>query len=307
MSNSYFKGYWMATNRCNLSCSYCVLENAPHQLKQELDLDAKKELVSHLYHKLNFRRLTLSGGEVVIFGKRAPSGFIELLRHIRTFRSKDPEKNLEIEMYTNGTFVDANVVEEMDGVVDTVAVTIDGAQDNFLTQIGRNNQKFNQYFNQIVEVCSALTKKGIEVKLHSVISQKNHLFLADELEFILTSIEKAGGRIAKWKFFQYMSYDAPEKDQAHSVSREVYQNFMLRAEKALQDRKLELHFKSNEEMNASLFNILSYGNAQYMRDGDSWTSSKRTGDLRNYDSIEDLFSKHDINEKRFRQFHEIAK
>ena len=125
MVDSYYKGYWMVTNRCNLRCSYCVLENAPHQLKAELDLESKKELVSHLYHKLGYRRLTLSGGEVVIFGKRAPSGFIELLRHIRTFRSPDPTKNLGIEMYTNGTYLTEEVVKEMEGVVDMVAVTID--------------------------------------------------------------------------------------------------------------------------------------------------------------------------------------
>ena len=143
MSQTYYKGYWMVTNRCNLSCSYCVLENASHQLRAELDLEAKKEFVSHLYERLNFRRLTLSGGEVVIFGKRPPSGFIELLRHIRQYKSKDPAKNLEIEVYTNGTFLDENVISEMEGIVDMVAVTIDGAQDNFLTSIGRNNEKFN--------------------------------------------------------------------------------------------------------------------------------------------------------------------
>lgn len=113
MAESYYKGYWMVTNRCNLRCSYCVLENAPHQLKVELDLNGKKELVSHLYNKLGFRRLTLSGGEVVIFGKHPPSEFIELLRRIRTFRSPDPVKNLEIEIYTNGTYLDENVVNEM--------------------------------------------------------------------------------------------------------------------------------------------------------------------------------------------------
>ena len=177
MPNLYYKGYWMVTNRCNLRCTYCVLENAPHQLKAELDINGKKELISHLYHNLGFRRLTLSGGEILIIGKHPPTDFIELLHHIRTFRSPDPSKNLEIEMYTNGAYLTENVAKEMKGVVDTVAVTIDSANDKFLSEIGRNYKGHDKYYEHIVQVFSLLCQNGIELKLHSVISQKNHSFL----------------------------------------------------------------------------------------------------------------------------------
>lgn len=305
MAESYYKGYWMVTNRCNLRCSYCVLENAPHQLKSEINLNGKKELIYHLYHNFGFRRLTLSGGEVVIFGKRPPSEFIELLRYIRQFRSSDPLKNLEIEVYTNGTHLDETVSSEMQGVVDTVAVTIDGIKNSFLTEIGRNHRGHNNYFIHIVNVCSLLSKKGIEIKLHSVIGKKNYLFLADELPLIFDAVKEAGGRISYWKFFKYMSYDAPERDHIHAISDDLYHHFKELAQQALKGRHLHLHFKDNNEMNASLFNILSYGNAQYMRDNDSWSTSQRTEDLRSYASMSELFAKHDISESRFRHFHEI--
>lgn len=306
MKKSYYKGYWMVTNRCNLSCSYCVLENAPGQLRRELELEDKKALVSHLYHQLNFRQLTLSGGEVVIFGKRAPSGFIELLQHIRGFRYDDPKKNLATEMYTNGTYLTDEVMNEMEGVIDLVAVTIDGAQDQFLSQIGRNNQKFSNYFERIIRVCSSLSKRGIKLKLHSVISQKNHLTLTQELSMILDAIENAGGKISKWKFYQYMSYDDPSRDQAHAISLETYALFKEKAMIALEGRTPELHFKDNKEMNASLFNILSYGNAQFMNEGDTWSTSGRTDDLRTYGSMEELWGKHQIDPSRFRAFHEVV-
>lgn len=305
MLNSHYKGYWMVTNRCNLRCSYCVLENASHQLKAELDLKSKKELVSHLYNKLGFRRLTLSGGEVIIFGKHPPTEFIELLRHIRTFRSIDPSKNLEIEIYTNGTYLDANVINEMKGVVDTVAVTIDSAQDNFLSDIGRNFGRYNKYYENIMKGCGLLSKENIEIKFHSVVNTKNHLLLPDEVAFILDSFENAGGKLSCWKFFQYMSYDDPERDKAHAISTELYEQFRISTEIALKERIPRLHFKDNKEMNSSLFNILSYGNAQYMRDGDSWSTSQRTEDLRSYDSMAELFAKHDVNEERFNRFHKI--
>lgn len=302
---AFYKGYWMVTNRCNLNCSYCVLEDAPFQLKAELNLEAKKELVSHLYEKLGFRRLTLSGGEVIIFGSHPPFDFIEFLQHIKKFKSPNPEDNLEIELYTNGTYLKENVAEAMKGVVDTIAVTIDGVQNDFLSQLGRNHKRHNNYFQNISEVCKILSKNNIELKLHSVVCSKNHKTLPDELSYILNSLEEAGAEISYWKFFQYMSYDDADKDNAHKISADDYRIFKERTQEILGDRKPKLHFKDNKEMNDSLFNILSYGNAQYMRDGDTWTTSKRTEDLRTYSSMQDLFARHDINQDRFRQFHEI--
>jgi molybdenum cofactor biosynthesis enzyme MoaA len=307
MSNPCYKGYWMVTNRCNFRCSYCVLENAPHQLKAELDLEGKKELISHLYNKLGFRRLTLSGGEVLIIGKSPPKDFIELLRHIRQFRSSDPSKNLEIEIYTNGTYLDENVASEMEGVVDLVAVTIDSSKDSLLTELGRSNKKFNRYYDNAIRVCHLLSSKGIQLKLHSVVGRKNHLILPEEVASILDSLENVGVQLSCWKFYQYMSYDMPERDSIHAISEDLYNQFQEKVESALRDRQVPLHFKDNGEMNASLFNILSYGNAQYMRDGDTWSSSQRTKDLRSYDSMSQLFAEHDINEDRFRRFHEIGR
>jgi len=307
MADSFFKGYWMVTNRCNLKCSYCVLENAPHQRKAELDLMAKKELVSHLYSNLGFRRLTLSGGEVLIIGKHPPNDFIELLRHIRQFRSTDQNKNLEIELYTNGTYLTEEVASEMKGVVDLVAVTIDSSNQQFLTDIGRNTGRFNDYYHNIIKVCGLLAKNEIELKLHSVVGQKNHLTLPEEVSSILNAVEGVCNKVSCWKFYQYMSYDAPEKDQFHAIPSVIYQTFRTRVEEALLGRNIRLHFKDNEEMNVSLFNILSYGNAQYMRPGDTWSTSQRTADLRTYSSMADLFARHDIQENEFRRFHEIKR
>jgi MoaA/NifB/PqqE/SkfB family radical SAM enzyme len=305
MAEAYFKGYWMITNRCNLRCSYCVLENAPHQLKAELDLEGKKQLVNHLYHNLNFRRLTLSGGEVLIMGKHPPKEFIELLRHIRTFKHSNALQNLEIEVYTNGTYLTEEVAQEMKGVVDTAAVTIDSIDDNFLSEIGRNHKGYNKYYEHITEVCSMLSKQGIDLKIHSVIGKKNHSFLPEEVVSILDGIEKSKGKVSTWKFYQYMSYDSPHCDTMHAIPEDTYKIFQQRVERALKNRNIKLHFKNNEEMSSSLFNILSYGNAQYMRDNDTWSTSKRTKDLRSYNSIQDLFAAHDIDENRFRKFHEI--
>lgn len=306
MSESYYKGYWMVTNRCNLRCHYCVLENAHHQLKQELDLEGKKELITHLY-QLGFRRLTLSGGEVTLIGKSPPRDFLELIRHIRTFRSKDPQQNLEIELYTNGAFFNEQVAKEIAGVVDQIAVTIDSNQNNLLTELGRNTQKFPNYYDHILQVCNLIAQSGAELKLHSVIGTKTHATLPGQVNSILDAVEKSKARVGVWKFYQYMSYDVPERDHVHAISKDIYTQFQEKVQHELQGRSLRLHFKDNEEMNDSLFNILSYGNAQYMREQDSWSTSQRTEDLRTYPTMGDLFAKHDIDESMFRRFHEIKR
>lgn len=307
MTNSYYKGYWMITNRCNLNCSYCVLENAPHQLQAELDLENKKDFISHLYHKLKFRRLTLSGGEALIIGKKPPHDFLELLQYIKQFRSNKLSKNLEIELYTNGTYLNKELINQMRDVVDMIAITIDSKQNNILNNIGRKYNGLDLYYRHIIEVIRLLTKNSIKVKLHSVISQRNYLNLPNEVEQIVKSIEVAQGNVSNWKFYQYMSYDDQERDQEHMVSEDEYNNFRWPVKEALKNYSIDLHFKDNKEMHGSLFNILSYGNAQYMRENDTWLTSQRTRDLRTYNSMQELFSQHDINEKLFRKFHEIKR
>lgn len=306
MTESYYKGYWMLTNRCNLRCSYCVLEDAPHQLKSELDLEGKIELISHLYNKLNFRRLTLSGGEVTIIGKHPPKDFITLLRHIRNFRFEEKEKNLEIEIYTNARRLNEDVIKEMIGVVDVVAITIDSKEDDFLSDIGRNYGSLSNYFQHVVQICKLLAKYNIKLKLHSVVFQKNYIQLLSEMPLILDEIKKEGGKIFHWKFFQYMSYDMPDKDKAHSIPIDLFNEFKNKASKILTENNVEMHFKDTEEMKDSIFNILSYGNAQYMRGCDSWSTSQRTEDLRTYNSMDEFFAKNEIDEPLFRKFNEIS-
>lgn len=301
----FFKGYYMITARCNLACGYCVLESSSEQLRRELDLAGKMDLIAHLYHRLGFRRLTLSGGEAMLIGKRPPSDFIELIRFLRSFRSKDPERHLEVELYTNGALLDNAVADELAGVVDLVAITIDSRDEGLLRQIGRSTSRSPGYFDRAVEVCRRLTERGIEVKLHSVVGMGNHERIGDEVRAIYEAILARGGRVSRWKLYQYMSYDDPGKDHANAITDTQFVKATEGIARALDGTALPLHFKSSGEMNESLFNILQYGNAQYMREGDSWSTSRRTGDLREYASMQELFARHDINERAFRRYHEL--
>jgi hypothetical protein len=72
-------------------------------------------------------------------------------------------------------------------------------------------------------------------------------------------------------------------------------------------RKVRLHFKGNKEMNASLFNILSYGNAPSLKEGDTGSTSRRRHNVRTYQALSELFAKKDSDEACFLGFHEIIR
>jgi len=220
----YYKGYYMMTARCNLSCSYCILENKPHQLKQELGLSQKMELISHLYHNLGFRSLTLSGGEALIIGKSAPSDFLLLLGFLKQFKSDTIDKNLQIKLYSNGIYLTEDVAAAMNGIVDEVSITIDSSKSETLLLIGRNKSQKDNYFLKAIEVCKILSKQDIKVKLHTVISALNYRNIASEVRYIYDSMKDANPQFSQWKMYQYMSYDDIMVDEKHQIDFDEFEN-----------------------------------------------------------------------------------
>lgn len=302
-TTQYYKAYYMMTSKCNLACSYCVLENAPYQLKQELSLSQKMELIGHLYHNLRFRSLTLSGGEALVIGKNNPSDFMSLLAYLKQFKSKSKENNLQIHLYTNGLKLSENVADAMNGIIDEVSITIDSRNKDILLKIGRNRKKDDDYFTNTLTVCKILSDRGIRIKLHTVISTVNYHQIGAEVKEIYEELLNVRVNIDNWKFYQYMTYDVDSVDKKHRISNEDFLEKEIEIKSNLTGYDLKLHFKGNTEMNESLFNILHYGNAQYMIHGDSWTSSKRTENLMNYGSMEELFQKNNVSVDLFNKYH----
>lgn len=291
------------TARCNLSCSYCVLENTPNQLKQELSLFQKMELIAHLYHKFGFRSLTLSGGETLIIGKNIPTDFILLLKFLKQFKSVNKEDNLQLQLYTNGIKLNEEVAKAMVGIIDEVSITIDSEDKETLKLIGRNKTDKDDYFLNALFVCKLLSDRGIKIKLHTVISSLNSDNIVNSSKIIFDSLQKKHTNINSWKFYQYMSYDVFSVDEKHKISKDVFETIKSGISEKLKEYSIKIHFKDNIEMNESLFNILAYGNAQYLMPGDTWSESKRTDILLNYESIKDMFDKNNISKALFDKYH----
>jgi molybdenum cofactor biosynthesis enzyme MoaA len=248
---------------------------------------------------MGFRQITLSGGEALLIGKRPPHDFLDLLAFMRTL------PDLLLHLYTNGFFLTEEVADAMAGVVDEVSITIDSNRDEILQRIGRSTGHYPRYSERAAAVCGRLARRGIRVKLHTVVGSMNVDGLAEDVEDIFQAVQTSGGNPSGWKFYQYMSYDQPVKDQTHAIADSVFTACAEEITLRLDRFEIPLHFKSNQEMNASLFNILPYGNAQYARSGDTWSTTCRTRDLRSYPSLEALFAQHDIDSERFRRFHAL--
>lgn len=293
----------MITARCNLSCSYCILENAPHQLKQELSLFQKMELISHLYHILNFRSLTISGGEALIIGKSVPSDFIKLLNFIQQFKSDDPQKNLQLKLYTNGIYLTEDIAVKMKGIIDEVSINIDSINDKTLLLIGRNQNENDKYFHKVVEVIKILSSHRIKVKLHTVVGAFNYQSIASEVREIYEAVKNASPMFNKWKFYQYMSYDNMVVDEKHKITIDEFESAEKDIKTNLSSIDVEIHFKNNQEMNQSLFNILATGIAQYRLPENTWSTSLRTENLLNYKSMQQLIEFNKINIDLFSEYH----
>lgn len=293
----------MITSRCNLDCDYCVLEDSPDQIALELDMLSKLNLIDHLYTTLGFRRLTFSGGEVLVAGGKPRKQFMKILEHLRKYKSNVSEDNLEVRMYTNALLMNEEVADLMEGVVDLVAINIDSSDGEQLENFGRRGKLGDTYLERVVKVMHMLAKRGIPMKIHSVVGKINHKSLSSQVEEIWEAVTESGVEVKKWKFYQYMTYDDYERDLRHTISEQEFNQFISEIKNTKVPNLVKCHYKSNTEMDDSLFNILHYGNAQYRLDGDTWTTTRRTLDLREYSSIEDLFRKTGINQETFNKHH----
>lgn len=296
----------MITARCNLSCSYCILENAPHQLKQELTLEQKKELIYHLYNKLNFRSLTISGGEALIIGKKVPSEFLDLLSFLKQFKSDRAESNLRIKLYTNGIHLSESVASAMKGIIDEVSINIDSNNKETLIKIGRTINRGDDYISKIEKVMRSLFYYGIKVKLHTVVCALNSETIAQEVNSIYDMAKSANPLFREWKFYQYMSYDDKLIDNMHIIEDKHFNDIQNRIKSNLSNLDIVTHFKNNTEMNNSLFNILATGVAQYKLPHQTWSTTPRTDNLMRYQSMEELFEENNIDVDLFNAFHSYA-
>ena len=161
----YYSIYYMTTPRCILNCGYCFRDTSPESIAAELPIDKIMELVTHLYKNFNVRKLTISGGEPTVLGGVKNTNFLELIRHLKQFKSNIKEDNLRIELLSNAVNLTSDITEQLVGIVDRITITLDSLDENVLNRIGRNTGPYRDYVARFRERFADFTSKGFDLKL----------------------------------------------------------------------------------------------------------------------------------------------
>lgn len=299
----YYSIYYMTTPRCILNCGYCFRDTSPQSIASELPIEKIKALVTHLYEKFNVRKLTVSGGEPTVIGGIKNVPFLQLMDHIRQYKSPDPEKNLRIDLLSNAVNLTPDVTERLAGVVDRITITLDSLDDGVLAAIGRNTGPYREYVSRFHERFADFTRKGFMLKLHSVVTPVNYDSLIPLAEHIASCTQF---RVSKWKFYQYMTYGQPEKDLVYAISDEKYAAIADRLKAILGPTGMELSFKDNKLMTDTMFNLLHSGRLEYFTVENGERTRHLSDVLFAYDGWDDLAKDCAIDRAMIDRYHSVG-
>lgn len=298
----YYSIYYMTTPRCILNCGYCFRDTTAESIASELHIDDIKKLITHLYNNFNVRKITISGGEPTVLGGVKNKNFLELIRHLKQFKSRNKNDNLRVELLSNAVNLTPNITEQLIGIVERITITVDSLDENVLTKIGRNTGKYRDYINRFEERFKDLFDKGFDLKLHSVVTPVNY----DSLIPLVNHIKNSKNyKITKWKFYQYMTYNQPEKDLIYSIEDIKYQTIKSKITEILKDTTIELSFKNNKLMTDSMFNLLHSGKFEYYTNINGVRERHLSDILMNYKNWDDLAKKCNINMKMIQKYHSV--
>ncbi len=299
----YYSIYYMTTPRCILNCGYCFRDTSPQSIASELPIEKIKELVTHLYDKFNVRKLTISGGEPTVLGGVKNTNFLELIRHIKQFKSKNAADNLRIDLLSNAVNLTPDITEQLVGIVDRITITLDSLDEKVLTAIGRNTGPYKEYVGRFHERFADFTQKGFELKLHSVVTPVNYDSLIPLAEHIASCSEF---RISKWKFYQYMTYGQPEKDLVYAIADDKYAGIATRLKEILSPTGMMLAFKDNKLMTDTMFNLLHSGRLEYFTMENGVRTRHLSDVLLAYDGWDSLAKECEIDRKMIDRYHSIG-
>lgn len=298
----HYSIYYMTTPRCILNCGYCFRDTTPESIASELPVSKIKELISHLYENFKVRKLTISGGEPTVLGGVKNTNFLELIRHIKKYKSNNPEDNLRIELLSNAVNLTPDITSELVGVVDRITITLDSLDESVLSKIGRNTGPYRDYVSRFHERFLDFSKKGFDLKLHSVVTPVNYDSLLPLVRYIARCKDF---NITKWKFYQYMTYGQPEKDLVYAIDDDKYFSIAEKIRSALSETSIELSFKDNKLMTDTMFNLLHSGRIEYFTYEKGVRTRHLSDVLTNYSGWDELCQACEIDRSMVDRYHSV--
>lgn len=147
----------MLTDRCNLSCIYCVNEHCclGETLSSELSLVEWKAIIDQIV-SIGTVQITVSGGEPLLH----PDA-IGICGYAK-------DKGLQVGLFTNAQLIGEHNIDELLSVVDNLKISLDShiEEENDLHR-GKNT------YAKIMKVLDMLSKRGRQCSINAVITSKN--------------------------------------------------------------------------------------------------------------------------------------
>ena len=109
--------YIYSSLRCNLSCRHCIVE-ASENSSLEMDLLEIQAILTDL-SEVRPCEINITGGEPFLY-----RGLIDLVRSLREFNRESI-----ISISTNGTIFDYQVLTQIDHLINSINISIDGFQE----------------------------------------------------------------------------------------------------------------------------------------------------------------------------------
>jgi len=187
--NSPIEIYWCVTNRCNLSCVFCLTDSAASS-PDELDVHQRDFILQEIIGQ-RVLKVYLTGGEPLMVAEIFD--YIEQLRHANIF----------VELTTNGTLLNAQNIRRLKRLdVNRIQLSLNGATE-FL-----NDQLMGHSFRAIVENLHLLLAASISthvkvtatrVNIHDIPQLVRLLMQIGVSEIDISEVHPLGRAFEKWR------------------------------------------------------------------------------------------------------------
>ena len=167
----------LATNRCNLNCSYCYVKKGKKKISLKY---LKRALYLFISSPGNFKKIIIGGGEITI----NPIYFKKIVLLIKRTIFSYQNKNIEISLSTNLTFLNKDILLLFE-YFQEISVSLDGEENSHNLNRKYKNGKgsFKTVFRNL-KILLRNPKFRNKIKINKVISPTNVRNLLKDMIFL---------------------------------------------------------------------------------------------------------------------------
>ncbi len=219
---------------CNMSCGFCfaTFDDLPPQFVTYLKKDDAILLVDSLCQH-GFSKINFAGGEPT------------LCRWLPDLIRRTKLRGVTTSIVTNGSRITEKWLDDLDGTLDILALSIDSANLETSRLIGRKTQDGPMSADDYRRIADAVKQRGIRLKVNTVVSRAN---CAEDITAFIKAIHPE-----RWKVFQALPVRG-QNDQRIAdfiVSDDEFSRYLERNKPTVLQAGIKVVPESNELMTGS--------------------------------------------------------